>query len=145
MDLFTSMEISASGLTAQRIRMNVISENLANANTTRTPQGTPYRRKEVLFATRPGGTILRAGFMNLPFDLGSGVAVTGIVEDRSPFREVYDPGHPDANSKGIVLMPNVNVVVEMVNMISATRAYELNITALSAAKEMAMKTLEIGA
>ena len=83
--------------------------------------------------------------MNLPFDLGSGGAVTGIVEDRSPVREVYYQGHPDANSKGIVLMPNVNVVVEMVNMISATRAYELNITALSAAKEMAMKTLEIGA
>jgi flagellar basal-body rod protein FlgC len=145
MDLFTSMDISASGLSAQRIRMNVISENLANANTTRTPQGTPYRRKEVLFATQPGGVVLRAGFMRLPVDSGRGVKVTGIVEDRSPFREVYDPGHPDANSKGIVLMPNVNVVVEMVNMISTTRAYESNITALSAAKEMAMKTLEIGA
>ena len=145
MDLFTSMEISATGLAAQRIRMNVISENLANANTTKTPQGTPYRRKEVLFATRPGGAILRAGFMNLPFNLGRGVVVTGIVEDKSPFREVYDPGHPDADGRGIVLMPNVNVVVEMVNMISATRAYESNIAALSAAKEMAMKTLEIGA
>ncbi|HID56707.1 TPA: flagellar basal body rod protein FlgC, partial [Candidatus Poribacteria bacterium] len=80
-----------------------------------------------------------------PFNLGKGVVVTGIVEDKFPFREVYDPGHPDADGRGIVLMPNVNVVVEMVNMISATRAYESNIAALSAAKEMAMKTLEIGA
>lgn len=144
MNLFTAMDISGSGLTAQRIRMNVIAENLANAETTRTPRGTPYRRREVLFSTRPGGLAVRAGLLGVPVDLGRGVQVTGIVEDMSPFRRVYDPGHPDADKDGYVLMPNVNVVMEMVNLISATRAYESNITALSVAKEMAMKTIDLG-
>lgn len=147
MGLFDSFNISASALSAQRLRMDIISQNIANANTTRTEEGTPYRRKMVLFQEKES---------NIPFSqylseesrtkylVGSGVRVSGIVEDQSPFRQVYDPSHPDADENGIVSMPNVEIVTEMVNMISATRAYEANVTALNASKSMAMKALEIG-
>ncbi|MGI6083825.1 MAG: flagellar basal body rod protein FlgC [Acetivibrionales bacterium] len=147
MGLFNSFNISASALTAQRLRMDVISQNIANVNTTRTEDGTPYRRKTVVFQEKE---------MNIPFSQylseesrsrflkGGGVRVTQITEDPTPFKEVYDPSHPDADENGIVRMPNIEIVTEMVNMISATRAYEANITALNASKSMAAKALEIG-
>ena len=147
MGLFDSFNISASALTAQRLRMDVISQNIANVNTTRTEDGTPYRRKTIVFQEKEGDVPFsqylseesRTRYLS-----GGGVRVTGIVEDPSPFREVYDPGHPDADENGIVRMPNVEVISEMVNMISATRAYEANVTALNASKSMALKALEIG-
>lgn len=146
MSLFKSIDISSSGLTAQRLRMDVISENIANVNTTRTSAGGPYRRKVVLFESR-GNENSFAGTLNNAVakqKAGNGVRVVGIAEDNSPFKLVYDPNHPDADAKGYVNMPNVNVVSEMVNMISATRAYEANVTAIKSSKDIAMKALEIG-
>jgi flagellar basal-body rod protein FlgC len=124
--------------------MNVISSNLANANTTRTPEGGPYRRKEVLMAAYPAQRtfedILNANLT----DSVSEVKVVGVVNDTRPFITKYDPQHPDANENGYVLMPNVNIVKEMVDMMSATRNYEANVTAINASKSMALKALEIG-
>lgn len=136
MGSFSSLDISASGLSAQRIRMDVIATNIANANATRTAQGGPYKRQEVVFAARMDQAGLDADTV--------GVDVPQIVTDPTPPRQVYDPGHPDADARGYVLMPNVNVVQEMVDMISATRAYEANVTAMNATKSMAAKALEIG-
>lgn len=145
MNLFSSMDISATGLTAERIRMDVVSQNIANANTTRTVQGGPYRRKLVVFKE-----IQPDSFQNI-FEktkgkyTGKGVEVVQIIEDeKTPLRRVYDPGHPDADQQGYVSYPNVNIVAEMVDMISATRAYEANVTAFNAAKSMFQKSLEIG-
>lgn len=146
MGIFDSIDISASGMTAQRVRMDTISENIANVNTTRTQAGGPYRRKMVVFEPRES----EQSFPNLldkavdQQNSGNGVRVVRIAEDTSPFKEVYDPNHPDADARGYVRMPNVNIVTEMVNMISATRAYEANSTAIDSAKNMAMKALEIG-
>jgi len=144
MDFFGSMAISASGLEAQRIRMNVIAGNLANANTTRTETGEPYRRKDVVFKSGPEpggfGHALAAASLKEP----QGVNVEEIVEDNSPPRKVYEPGHPDADKEGYVSLPNVSVPMEMVNLISATRSYQANLTAVNAAKSMASKALEIG-
>ena len=142
MDFFGSLDISASGLEAQRTRMNVIAGNLANASTTRTDEGGPYRRKEVVFKSAAEG-----GFADIMSTMGKkdeAVEVAGIVEDDSPFKKVYDPGHPDAGSDGYVEMPNVSVPMEMVDLISATRSYQANLTAANAAKSMAAKALEIG-
>ncbi len=147
MGLFNSFNISASALSAQRLRMDIISQNIANVNTTRTEDGTPYRRKTVLFqekkSTAPFSQFLSEESKR-KYLTGSGVRVSGIVEDPTPFKEVYDPSHPDADENGIVRMPNVEIVTEMVNMISATRAYEANVTALNASKSLALKALEIG-
>ena len=147
MGLFNSFNISASALSAQRLRMDVISQNIANVNTTRTADGTPYKRKTVVFQEKesdiPFSQYLSEQSRNRVLT-GGGVRVSGIVEDQTPFKEVYDPSHPDADENGIVRMPNVEVVTEMVNMISATRAYEANVTALNASKSMASKALEIG-
>lgn len=147
MGLFNSFNISASALTAQRLRMDVISQNIANVSTTRTAEGTPYRRKTVVFQEKESDIPFSQYLSEQSrerFLTGGGVRVTGIVEDQTPFKEVYDPTHPDADENGIVRMPNVEIVSEMVNMISATRAYEANVTALSASKSMAVKALEIG-
>jgi flagellar basal-body rod protein FlgC len=143
MGLFSGIDASASGLTAERLRMDVISNNIANVNTTRTAEGGPYRRQLVVFSPRSDGGAFGQIFSQ-QMDAGDGVRVAGIVKDNSPLREVYDPSHPDANSKGYVEMPNVNVVSEMVDMITATRAYEANVTAINSAKSMAAKALEIG-
>jgi flagellar basal-body rod protein FlgC len=147
MGLFNSFNISASALSAQRIRMDVISQNIANVNTTRTADGTPYRRKTVVFQEK-GADVPFSQYLSEEsrerFSIGGGVRVTGIAEDQTPFKDVYDPGNPDADENGIVKMPNVEIVTEMVNMISATRAYEANVTALNASKSMAVKALEIG-
>jgi len=146
MSLFKAIDISASGLTAQRLRMDIISENIANVNTTRTPGGGTYRRKIALFEARAEENSF-AGILGKSLEqakIGNGVRVTGITEDQSPFKAVYDPNHPDANQEGYVMMPNVNIVTEMVNMISATRSYEANVTAVRASKDLALKALEIG-
>lgn len=144
MDFFTALKISSSGLSAQRLRMNVISSNLANANTTRTPEGGPYRRKDVLIAA----TDLSNNFQNLLDAQLNGsirkVSVMNLVEDQRPFRMVYNPHHPDANDKGFVAMPNINSIEEMANMLSATRSYEANVTAIKSIKSMALKALSIG-
>lgn len=146
MGLFQSFEISGSGLSAQRLRMDTIANNLANVNTTRTGRGGPYRRQMPVFAERQGSPApagARGPFAGPRWN-GAGVRVIAVVEDTDPPRLVYDPGHPDADEDGYVAMPNVNVVTEMVDMIGASRAYEANIAALNAAKAMAMKALEIG-
>ena len=147
MGVFSSFEISSSALTAQRLRMDIISQNLANVATTRTESGDPYRRRTVVFQERAGTPSFSSYLSDASrqkLGIGQGVRVSAIVEDDTPFREVYDPGHPDADENGIVRMPNVDTVTEMVNMISATRAYDANITAMNATKSMAMKALEIG-
>jgi flagellar basal-body rod protein FlgC len=141
------MDTSSSGLTASRIRMDVISSNIANANTTRTAEGGPYRRKTVSFREQSaelGKRIFNSTITGSKMPAGKGVVVDKILNDRSPFKLVYDPAHPDANQEGYVQMPNVNIVTEMVDMISATRAYEANVTAINTAKNMAVKALEIG-
>ncbi len=144
MDFFDAIHASSSGLSAQRLRMNLISGNLANVNTTRTREGGPFRRKEAIFAARP----LEESFKKILADRQkkqlSMVKVDRVIEDSNPPVMKYDPGHPDADEKGYVAMPNINVMEEMVNMISATRGYEANVTALKAAKEMATTALEIG-
>ena len=137
------MNTSSSALTAERTRMNLISSNLANVNTTRTPEGGPYKRKDAVFMATP----VADGF-GRALDGAAGkhvreVSVAEIVEDKSPPRMQYDPGHPDANAQGYVAMPNVNVVEEMADMITATRVYEANVMTAQAAKNMALKTLEI--
>ncbi|KXG77605.1 Flagellar basal-body rod protein FlgC [Fervidicola ferrireducens] len=145
MSIFRAMEISASGLTAQRLRMDVISNNIANVNTTRTEQGGPYRRKRVIFQEkRPDFNFKEILNDSLSKAVGEGVRVVAIEEDPAPFKLVYDPSHPDADDNGYVRMPNVNIVTEMVDMISATRSYEANVTAINAAKSMISKALEIG-
>lgn len=146
MSMFNSMNVSASGLTAQRLRMDIVTKNIANVNTTRTPDGTPYRRQVVEFQTKDNNVsfseYLRRnseGSAN-----STGVEVSSIKNDTSPYKKVYEPGHPDADESGYVLMPNVDIATEMANMISATRAYEANVTALNGTKSMALKALEIG-
>jgi flagellar basal-body rod protein FlgC len=144
-----SFDISASGLEAQRIRMNVIANNIANAQTTRTEDGGPYRRRAAVFEA-VGGTKSRfSKLLEGVSDekvLGGGVRVSEIVEatDAEAFMDVYDPTHPDADANGIVHKPNIRVVDEMVNLIDASRAYEANVTAMNATKQIAAKTLEIG-
>jgi flagellar basal-body rod protein FlgC len=145
MSMFGGMEISASALTAQRLRMNVTAENLANAETTRGADGQPYRRKEVVLQS-----VAQGGFgAQLSAAMGAsrgrpgGVEAVAIVEDQTSGKLVYDPGHPDADAQGYVRMPNVDTITEMVDLIDAQRAYEANVTALSAAKQMFAKTLEI--
>ena len=143
--MFGSMDASASGLTAERLRLDIIAGNLANANTTRTPEGGPYRRKMPVFVQGVGNgfrSFLQVFTRSL--DEAQGVQVAAVVSDERPGKVKYEPGHPDADENGFVTMPNVDVVTEMVDMISATRGYEANVTAINAAKQMAMRALEIG-
>lgn len=142
MDFFSSMDISASALAAERTRMNLISSNLANANSTRTAEGGPYRRKDAVFSATPSSPGSFGQALNRAADARK-VAVTQINEDQRPPRMQYEPGHPDADPQGYVAYPNVNVVEEMADMISASRSYEANVTAAQAAKSMALKTLEL--
>ncbi|MGM0437988.1 MAG: flagellar basal body rod protein FlgC [Bacillota bacterium] len=142
--MFDNFSISASGLTAQRLRMDVISENIANVNTTRNADGEPYRRKIPVFSEK---TSSFNQILNNKMGKGNsearGVEVDSINEDQSQFKMKYEPQHPDANEDGYVAMPNVNVSSEMVDMISASRAYEANVTALETAKDMAQQALRI--
>jgi flagellar basal-body rod protein FlgC len=142
MSLFGGMDISASALTAERLRMDVVAENLANAQTTRGADGQPYRRKEVVLQERAAsfGASLSAAMSQ---GTSAGVEVAAISEDQTPLKRVYDPGHPDADAQGYVSMPNVDTVTEMVDLISAQRAYEANVTAMQAAKQMFSRTLEL--
>ncbi len=146
MGYFGALDIGASALTAQRLRMDTISQNIANASTTRTEYGTPYRRRVVIFEEKslgvPFSEYLTASSRERY--IGKGVRVSKIVEDRSPFKRTYEPGNPDADAEGYVELPNVDIITEMVNMISATRAYEANVTSINTAKSMALKALEIG-
>lgn len=147
MSIFKSFGVNASGMTAERYRMDIISQNVANANTTRTEDGTPYKRKIVTFTERTldptrFGTIFAK---SRGMDVGDGVKVSRVFEDeQSEMKRVYDPAHPDADEDGYVWYPNVDIVTEMTNMIDATRAYEANATAFTASKSMAMKGLNIG-
>ena len=144
MDFFDALNVSSSGLTAQRLRMNLISSNLANVNTTRTPEGGPFRRKEVVFEAVP----IKSEFNEMLRDRTDArmtrVAVDSVTEDPRPPVIKYDPNHPDANEQGNVAFPNINLIEEMVNMMSAARSYEANVTAISTSKNMALKALEIG-
>ena len=144
MDFFTAMEVIASGLGAQRARMNIVAENLAHAQTTRTPEGGPYRRKDPILESRP---------LAVPFDevlAGSAggavqtVEVVGVALDASPPRLVHDPGHPHADANGYVAMPNIHIVEETVNLMMAARAYEAGVTALGTVKTMAERAISIG-
>ncbi len=143
-----SFSISASGMTSQRIRMDVIANNIANANTMITAEGSPYRRRDVIFEAtgRTFSESLSTARRRLNRTIGSGVKVQRIVEDRSEmaFIKIYDPGHPFADKNGIVQRPNINVTTEMVNMIDASRAYEANLTAFNSYKQMEQRALQLG-
>lgn len=148
MRLTNGFDISASALTAQRLRMDVISSNIANADTTRgklvNGRWVPYARKVVVMQAKPAASFAKVLQDNMRDNVGEGVKVAKIYEDNAPFKQVYDPGNPDADQNGYVLLPNVDVMKEMVDMISATRSYEANVTALNASKGFITKALEIG-
>ncbi len=141
--MFNGFDISASGMGAQRLRMDIIAGNIANIDTTRSEDGGPYRRKLPIFKERDG-SLFSSILKNKTGQGGKGVEVSSIVEDSSPFKIVYNPSHPDANEDGLVALPNINLVNEMVDMIDASRAYEANVTAFNTLKSMAAKALEIG-
>jgi len=152
MSLMTSLNISASGMTAQRTRMDIIAQNVANVNTTRDENGNPYRRQTVVFEERSINnrnfesylTAQKTGLSYNP-QIGSGVKISSIVEDHvASMKKVYEPGNPDADEDGYVTYPNVNTVTEMTNLIDASRSYEANVTAFNATKNMALKGLELG-
>jgi flagellar basal-body rod protein FlgC len=145
MELNKALGLSASGLEVQRLRMNVIASNLANVNSTKSVNGGPYRRRDVLIradrtVNQPFGTLLNRSALPEP----PGVKAIKVVEDRRPPRQVFEPQHPDANSEGYVLMPDINTIEEMVNLIGASRAYEANVTAMGVTKTMAQRALDIG-
>ena len=142
MGIFGAIDVAASGMTAERLRLDVISNNIANVNTTRTAEGGPYRRQFVVFEPRNGEASF-AGIMTRQLQL-NGVKVSSIKKDDSPPRMIYEPGHPDADADGYVRMPNINIITEMVDMMTASRAYEANVTSVNVAKNMMLKALEIG-
>ena len=141
MSVFNSMKINASGLTLERLKMDIASTNIANVNTTRTEEGGPYRRKEVVFQE----SLLNArnNITDQMEKKSFGVKVTEIMEDDENFKIIYDPNHPDADEDGYVMMPNVNMVDEMISLIKTQRSYEANITALNTSKNILKKALEI--
>lgn len=145
MGFMESLSISASGMTAERLRMDVIANNIANAETTRTADGGPYRRQQVLYSSTGNsfGDMVSSMMGDQTADL-HGVSVVGVVPDNTPFRQVYSPGSPDANAKGYVSMPNVDTVTEMVDMMSAQRAYEADVAATQAIKTIAQQAISIG-
>jgi len=145
MQLLKAMQISASGMSLDRMRLQIVAGNIANANSTRTPdnQG-PYRRRLMMIETQPFDRVYQDA---IGHDDGPSVDIpqlVGIVQDTSPGPTIFDPGHPDADPNGYVTMPNVNIVEEMVDMMSASRSYEANLNALEASRDMALKALEIG-
>jgi flagellar basal-body rod protein FlgC len=145
MDFFSAMDISASGLRLQRAEMNVVSMNLANAGTTRTPEGGPYRKRHLVYGAVPYKKNFDA-FLQASFEEPrlQEAKVVGVVASNLGLRKVYDPSHPDADATGNVTMPNVNVMEEMVKMMTATRSYEANVEAINASKSMALRALDIG-
>ena len=144
MDFLSAIRISTSGLNAQRTRMNVVSSNLANINTTRTPEGGPYRKKEVIVSATPAKDKFGQELQSTLGGKLKEAKASDVVEDQSAPRLVYEPSHPDANEEGYVAYPNINLMQEMVNLISASRTYEANITAINASKSLALKALELG-
>lgn len=148
MSIFTALNISSSGMTAQQLRSDIIAQNIANVDTTRTEDGTPYRRKNVVFAEKSNSNL--SSFSNVltaatKSIAGQGVKVTRVIEDtETAMKMAYDPSHPDADENGYVTYPNVNVVTEMTDLIDATRSYEANITSFNATKAMLTKGLEVG-
>jgi len=140
MDFLTSMDTSASGLFAQRKRMDIIASNLANIETTRTEAGGPYRRKMVVMKSKP----MASDFKNIFNSKLAGVQIEDIIEDKSPFKKVYNPSHPDADENGYLFKPNVDLIVETTNMLMAKRAFEANIAAIKATRKMVLKALELG-
>ena len=143
MDFLSAMKIGASGLTAQRMRMDTIASNLANIETTRTPEGGPYKRKDVMFTALPL-TEFSSKLSEAMSDQVRQVKVSEVVEDQSPPTMVFNPNHPDANEEGYVAMPNINLMEEMVNLINATRSFEANIQSVNAAKSMALRAIDLG-
>jgi len=148
LSLYSALDISASGLTAQRLRMDLIADNIANATTTRTPQGGPFQRRMAVFAPRQSppphpGYPPGSRWHDDPMPFG-GVRVVGIAVDQRPFNIVHDPAHPDANEDGDVLYPNIDPIVEMVDLIESNRAYEANLSVFETAKELLMRTLSMG-
>lgn len=143
MGLFDAIEVAGSGLAAERLRMDVTAGNLANAQTTQGANGQPYRRREVVLQEAQAGPSFGDVLASASASPVSGVQVAGVVEDASPPRKVYDPGHPDADAQGYVTLPNVNPVTEMVDLISASRSYEANVTSMQTAKTLFSKTLEL--
>lgn len=144
-DIYTGMRISSSGMAAQRMRLNTIASNLANIETTQTPEGGPYRRKDVVFGALPEARNFGEIFSSSdPRGEFQRVQVIDVQSDMKAPRMVYNPNHPDSNPEGYVAMPNINLMEEMTNMIQATRAYEANVSAMQAAKDMALSSLEIG-
>ena len=147
MSIFNSFNINSSGMTAERYRMDVIAENVANANTTRTKKGEPYRRKIVTFEEREATPANFASYLGHASERfrGKGVKVSTVTEDDyTQMHMVYDPSHPDADENGYVTYPNVNIVTEMTNLIDASRSYEANATAFNASKSMAQRGLQLG-
>lgn len=144
MTFLNSLNISGSALTAQKLRMDVVSSNIANATATRTEDGDAYRRKMVVFQESGSSNSFVGVMAAVGQSSCKGVEVSEIVEDQSPFKAVYNPNHPDADENGYVMMPNVDTTEEMIDMISATRSYEANVTVFNAVKFMASKALEIG-
>jgi flagellar basal-body rod protein FlgC len=140
MNFLKTLETSASGLYAQRKRMDIIASNLSNIETTRTEKGGPYRRKMVVMKTKE----VDQDFDNMFNSRVKGVQIEDIVEDQTPFKKVYNPSHPDADSDGYLYKPNVDLIVETTNMLMAKRAFEANIAAIKATRQMVMKALEIG-
>jgi len=142
--LFSSMHISASGMTAERSRMDVIAENIANAESTHTKEGGPYRRRQVVFQSiSPEKRFSDAFSTSLGSQEPLSVKVAGVIQDTRPFQEVHDPSHPDADANGMVKLPNVNAVEEMVNLNAASRSFEANVTVMEASKRMFLKSLEL--
>jgi len=140
MNFLKSLETSASGLYAQRKRMDIIASNLANIETTRTEKGGPYRRKMVVMGTKE----IDQDFDKMFNSSVKGVQIEDVVEDQTPFKKVYNPSHPDADSDGYLYKPNVDLIVETTNMLMARRAFEANIAAIKATRQMIIKALEIG-
>jgi flagellar basal-body rod protein FlgC len=145
MSLFDALNISASGLTAQRLRMDVTSANLANAQSTRTPEGGAYRRQDVVLQESSGNGTFAGALTGALGGTGepAGVEVAAIVPDTTPLRQVYEPGNPQANAQGYVEMPNVNPVEEMTDLIDASRSYQANVTAMQTTKQVFSKTIEL--
>ena len=144
MDFSTGLRVSSSGLSAQRMRMNTISSNIANINTTETDEGGPYRRKDVVFEAIPDARNFGEILTSAPDRNTKRVQVTDVIVDRKAPILKYEPNHPNANEEGYVAYPNINLMEEMTNMIQATRSYEANVSAIQATKDMAMRALEIG-
>ena len=140
MEFFTTFKICGSGLSAQRAKLDAITSNIANVSTTSTPEGGPYKRKMITFSAEP----LKEGFDKSLEDAVSMVKVQNVIEQQDGFKKIYDPAHPDADKDGVVTLPNVNIMLEMTDLITASRSYEACATAFDAAKNMALKAMDIG-